>query len=84
MNITAKEARALADGNSRVDKNLEDIEMLIEIRAESGKYNMSHFFDKDDSRDVRKSVIEEVRSKGFEVEEPLIQFSSSIEIKIKW
>ena len=84
MNITAKEARALADKNSRVDKNLEDIEMLIEIRAESGKYKMSHFFDKDDSKETRKSVIEEVRSKGFEVEEPLIQFSSFTEIIIKW
>ena len=84
MNITAEEARELADGNSRVDENLKNIEKLIGVRAESGRYRVNYFFDKDDSRGIRKSVIEEVRSKGFEVEEPLIQFSSAIEIIIKW
>lgn len=86
MRITAKVAREMAEATSRVKENLDDIDYKIDLYASWGMREYIHLFNSGvDSREVRGTVIEDLRDRGFHVRYGKIQYIFGIkEIIIKW
>ena len=86
MNITAEEARELAEATSRVKENLDDIDYKIDLYASLRMREYTHLFNGGvDNKEVRGTVIEDLRDRGFHVRYGKIQYIFGIkEITIKW
>ena len=86
MRITAKVARAMAEDTSRVEENLDSIDYKIDVYAGWGKRKYSYLFDRSvDDKEVRNTVIKDLRDRGFHVRYDKIQYVFGIkEIIIEW
>lgn len=86
MRITAKVAREMAEATSRVKENLDDIDYRIDLYANWGMRESTHMFNSGvDNKEVRDTVIEDLRDRGFHVRYGKIQYIFGIkEIIIKW
>ena len=86
MRITAKVASVMTEETSRVEENLDSIDYKIDVYASWGKRKYRYFFDRDvDDKEVRSTVIKDLRDRGFHVRYDKIQYVFGLkEIIIEW
>ncbi len=85
MNITASEARALAESNPRVEHWLKFFEWDIMNESEKGKFEIGYYLDDMDTKETRDAIIKVLNEQGFKTKLPftgdLDSFISEIKTK---